>query len=137
MIDSHPSPRLAFVLDRRAARFAFAAWLALVVAVSIGAYAGALPTSLPAVPGADKVGHFFLIGGLVFFLDAALARRDVGRRGVRVPLAAVLVLVPAAIEEYLQRLSPRRSSSFGDYAADVAGVAALTWLSRRFVALRS
>ncbi len=113
-------------------RSGFFAWAALVVAISAGAYTGLLPTSLPSFEGADKIGHFFLIGGLGFFLDGALRRRALTKRPFEIPLAPVAVLVVAGVEEYLQRLSPRRDSSFGDFAADVAGVIALTYLSRWF-----
>ena len=66
-----------------------------------------------------------------FFLDGALRRRMIRIAGLAVPLAAVLFLVPAGIEEFLQRYSIHRSSSLGDFAADVAGVAVFVWLSRR------
>lgn len=120
-------------------RWGFAVQLTLVVLASVGAYTGVLPTQATAIPGSDKVGHFFMIGLLSFFLDgaiaahesdAALARRDVRVLGARVPLAAAAVLLVAGLEEYLQRLSPRRDSSIYDYLADVLGVVALTALSR-------
>ena len=71
-------------------------------------------------------------GLLAFFLDGALGRRALfpGSR-VEVPLAAVAVLAPAAIEEYLQRYSVHRTSSVWDFAADLAGVVVLVTLSRR------
>ena len=111
-------------------RYGFAAHLALVVLVSAGAYAGVLPTSLAGLPGADKVGHFFLIGALGALLDGALARRASRIGPLRAPLGPTVVLIAAGVEEYLQRLSPRRDSSLADYLADVAGVIALTWCSR-------
>jgi VanZ family protein len=67
-------------------------------------------------------------------LDGALGRRSFApARGIpkgAVSLAAVLVLVPVGVEEYLQRFSACRSSSFGDFAADALGVAAGIWVSR-------
>jgi hypothetical protein len=112
-------------------RAGFVAHLALVVAISIGAYTGRLPTSLPAFPHADKLGHAVLIGGLAFFLDGALERRRLFEAWAFPRLAPVLVLLVAGVEEYLQRLSPRRSSDLGDFAADVVGVCFFTWLSAR------
>jgi VanZ family protein len=81
----------------------------------------------------DKVLHFTFAGLLAFFLDGALRRRGIGPGG-RIPLAAVLVLVPAGIEEYLQRYATFRTASLGDFAADVAGVIFFLWLSRRAAA---
>src|SRR5579862_9719199 len=76
-------------------RAGFFVWAALVVATSVGAYTGLLPTSLPSFEGADKIGHFFLIGGLGFFLDGALKRRMIATRWLSLPLAPVLVLTVA------------------------------------------
>lgn len=96
------------------------------------AYAEGLPEIFRVVPQFDKVVHFTVTGLLAFFLDGALGRRALfpGSR-VEVPLAAVAVLAPAAIEEYLQRYSVHRTSSIWDFAADLAGVVVLVTLSRR------
>lgn len=80
----------------------------------------------------DKSIHFSTAGLLAFFLDGALRRRRLFADGpVAVPLAAALVLIPAGIEEFLQRYSAHRQSSIWDFAADVAGVLVLIPLSRR------
>lgn len=110
-------------------------WLGLVatglacVAVSLVAYSEGL--TYGGIPQADKAVHLGFGAGLAFFLDGALKRRVVGTGRIRVPLAALAILVPAGIEEYLQRFSPNRESSFADYAADVVGVALGIWFSRR------
>jgi hypothetical protein len=114
-------------------KIGFVAHLALVVLISVGAYTGRLPTSLPDIPHADKLGHAVLIGGLAFFLDGAMERRRLFEAHAFPRLAPVLVLLVAGIEEYLQRLSPRRSSDLADFAADVVGVCFFTWLSARLV----
>jgi hypothetical protein len=99
------------------------------LAVSLVAYREGL--AYFGIPQADKAVHISIGGALAFFLDGVLRRRtvDVGR--LRIPVAALLILVPAAIEEFLQRYSPNRESSFADYAADLVGVALGVWLSRR------
>jgi len=117
-------------------RAGFAAQLTLVVLVSIGAYAGVLPTALPDVPHLDKLGHALLIGGIAFFLDGAIDHRPLFRGHAFPRLAPVVVLIVAGVEEYLQRLSPRRSSDWADYLADVVGVCFFTWLSLRVDARR-
>ena len=102
--------------------------------LSLLAYVEGIPTTAAGIPQIDKVLHFTIGGMLAFFLDGLLRRRMIPARSkgrVSVPLAAMLILVPAAIEEFFQRYSPNRSSSFGDFAADVAGVALAIWFSRR------
>lgn len=95
------------------------------------AYAERLPEAFR-LPFFDKGVHFAAAGMLAFFLDGALRRRTlVVVSGFAVPLSAALILVPAGIEEYLQRYAVTRTSSLGDFAADVAGVALLITLSRR------
>ena len=105
---------------------------AVAVYLSSLAYAEGLPQVFRVVPQFDKVVHFTVAGLLASFLDGALGRRALfaGSR-LAVPLAAVLVLVPAAIEEYMQRYSTYRTSSIWDFAADLAGVVVLVTLSRR------
>jgi VanZ family protein len=110
--------------------------LGLVVVISVSAYAGVIPTSFAAVPHLDLLGHAILIGGIAFFLDGALGHRGITRESA-LPLAPVIVLAVAGVEEYLQRLSPRRSSSWSDFAADVVGVCFFTWLARRVSERRS
>jgi polysaccharide biosynthesis protein VpsQ len=107
----------------------FAAQSTLVVIISIGAYAGVIPTVFQVVPHLDFAGHFILIGALAFFLDGALGYRELIRGRAFPRLAPVLVLTVAGIEEYLQRLSPRRTSDWLDFLADAAGVCFFSWLA--------
>lgn len=79
------------------------------------AYSGGLP-GFAARHGVDKVLHATAAGTLTFFLARVLAGRAW--------LAAALVLVPLAIDEYMQRYSPLRSSDWGDLAADAVGALA-------------
>jgi VanZ family protein len=65
---------------------------------------------------------------LAFFLDGALALKPLTGS---VRLAPVLVLACAGIEEYAQRFSPRRTSSWSDFAADAVGVALFSWMAGR------
>jgi hypothetical protein len=107
----------------------FAASIVLVVSMSILAYAGRVPAWV-APNDFDKVLHFSMCGALVFFLDRALGGRNAWRGTWAPPLAALLILVPVAIEEYLQRLSPVRSSSIWDFTADAAGAVVMTIFAR-------
>ena len=96
-----------------------AAGIALLLLFNIGSAALLLPL------------RFGLGGALAFALDGVLRRRMLRIGPIAAPLAAILVLVPAGIEEFLQRYSINRTSSFGDFAADVVGVSFFVWLSRR------
>ncbi|MDB4935321.1 MAG: hypothetical protein JWP87_2293 [Labilithrix sp.] len=113
-------------------------WIGVFVVVATAAYLSrvayreGLPPAFDVFPQFDKVLHFLIAGLLAFFLDGALRRRAAFTAfGFRVPLAAALVLVPAGVDELLQRYSMLRTSSIWDFAADVAGVAVLLPLSRR------
>jgi VanZ family protein len=112
------------------------AGFALVIAIAVYmtrlAYAGDLPSAFARIPQSDKAIHFTVTGMLAFFLDGALRRRMIFRGSAfPVPLGAVAILVPAGIEEYLQRYATLRTSSLWDFAADLAGVVVLVSLSRR------
>lgn len=112
-------------------------WLGLVTMLlvsgllSLSAYREGLPAVFERVVHLDKALHFTLAGGLAFFLDGVLRRRVARVGGLAVPLSALALLGPLAVEELLQRFSVNRSSSLGDYLADVAGVSTMIWLSRR------
>jgi VanZ family protein len=100
--------------------------------LSLLAYREGLPELFARVQQFDKVVHFSTAGLLAFFLDGALRRRSaftIG--GFAMPLAALLILVPAGIEEFLQRYSALRTSSIWDFTADLLGVLVLLPLSRR------
>ncbi|MBX3188060.1 MAG: VanZ family protein [Labilithrix sp.] len=112
-------------------------WLGFFVITAIGgyltviAYVEGLPDVFRSFAHFDKGAHFACAGLLAFFLDGALRRRSFSVFGVSVPVAALVVLVPAGVEEYAQRYATFRTSSLWDFAADVAGVAVFIPLSRR------
>jgi VanZ family protein len=118
-------------VTRRLFRLAFALQLGLDFLIGLGAYTGKLPTSLPQVPHIDLLIHAILIGLLGGLLDGSLGFRRVVPRLAFPGVGAVLVLVVAGIEEYAQRFSPRRSSTYSDFFADVVGVLFFSWLARR------
>jgi hypothetical protein len=110
-------------------RRGFVVYSTMVVLIGIGAYAGVLPTSIRFLPHYDLVMHLLLIGGVAFFADGALAHRPLYRGFGSLGGAAVLLV--AGIEEWAQRFSPRRTSSWSDFAADVVGVILFVWAARR------
>jgi VanZ family protein len=100
----------------------------VVVATSIAAYTGRIP-SLFAGHGIDKVLHATMGATLTFLLATVLRGRAV--------LAALLVLAPLATDEYLQRFSAVRSSDWGDLAADVVGALLAVAIHRALSSARS
>ena len=86
-----------------------------------------LPTGAPAIVGGDKGIHFALY--LVLTLLGGRCQRASGARA-SVPsliLWAVIYTAYAAFDEWLQQFTGR-FTSFGDFVADVIGVAAGTAL---------
>jgi hypothetical protein len=116
---------------RRFYRIGLAAHFTLIALIDAGAYLGLIPTKITVVPHYDLFMHFLLVGMFGFFLDGALLHRPI----VRVPffprLGPMIALGLAATEEFLQRLSPRRSSSWSDFAANASGILFCAWLATR------
>jgi VanZ family protein len=112
-------------------RWALALQLLLDVLISVGAYRGILPTRLPQIPHLDLPIHALLIGLLGGLLDGSLGFRRLTPRLAFPRLGAIVVITAAGIEEYLQRFSPRRSSTYSDFIADVVGVLFFSWLAKR------
>jgi hypothetical protein len=85
-------------------------------------------------PGADKAGHFLLIGGGAFFLNISLRVREVSAFGRKFLLGSIIVAVVFTIEEITQMRIPWRTFDYGDLAADYAGIFFFGWLARRVIA---
>ncbi len=108
----------------------FLAAVGCTVLLSVFAYGGGVPEWVGA-HDVDKVLHGTMTFSLTFLLGRVLR--------ARVALAGLLVFVPVATDEYLQRFSLARSSDWADLAADAIGIVlaiALTlglryWRSRR------
>ena len=130
--------------ERRPAARRWLLWpqLALVAVVTQMAYMGLLPRQLLTWPGVDKVLHFSMFGLAAFWLHQWLTA-GAGRSARRWPLPglallAASVLLPfslAAIEEYLQRLSPLRTFDLTDLASDLAGMLVFAALSAALLKL--
>ena len=128
--------------------------LGVVLLVTQMAYLGVLPWRLLAWPNADKVMHFLLFGAVAFWLNLWLNgrgwtmgltnRRAQGRsqdesssmpRRVTVPLAVLLPLTVALVEEGMQSFSALRTASLLDLGADLLGLLFFWWLSRLLLRL--
>ncbi len=106
-------------------RWRFILWpqLGLVTAISLVAYTGALSGGRVAwlgVPGMDKVLHFTLFGLLALGVHLHTRGRTVA--GGRIPLAVLVPLLGATLEELVQATSPHRSADLADLLADLLGM---------------
>lgn len=111
--------------------FAFWFYLAVLMTIIISAYLKVLPVKSSSIPYYDTVGHFVLLGMAAFFGHLALNKRKISVGNISIPLAPLLVVIFCVIDELLQILSPYRSASFYDLAADFVGIAVFYWLAER------
>jgi len=77
---------------------------------------------LHAVPAADKLGHFVLLGtmSLLVNLSMDLKRWRIGGRELLA--GSIIVAILATAEEFTQRFIPTRSFSLLDLAANYLGI---------------
>ena len=103
-------------------RWAWLLWsqVGVLLLASLGAYLGLLRFDLLALPGADKLLHVLLFGGVAFLV--------MGWRAGRSPGAVLAILgLLATAEEALQALSPARSLDPVDLTFTLAGIALFGW----------
>jgi VanZ family protein len=105
--------------------------IAIVIVVSQMAYLDLLPFYLLRWPLADKVIHFLLFGAVVFWLNFWFRGRKLQLGRLAIPLAILLPLAIASLEEGFQALSPLRSADPFDLTSDAAGMLFFWWLSHR------
>jgi VanZ family protein len=109
---------------------AFVIHACLVVTIAVLAYTGHLPVHRLSASHLDLLGHAVLIGLMGMLLDGALGSRPLLSRLPWLGMGPSIIVAVAGVEEILQVLSSRRSSSISDFVADVAGVVLLTALAR-------
>ncbi len=96
--------------------------MAIVSIISQIAYLDILPTYFLRWPMADKVLHFLLFGACVFWLNLWLKGQSIRFGWGTIPIAIILPLSIAMIEEGLQYFSPLRTADLGDLASDLGGM---------------
>jgi len=110
-------------------RWLFWPQMALILLATQMAYLEILPLWLLRWPGADKVLHFILFGGMAFWLNVWLNYRQIKVYGWTLPLAIVLVMAYAITDEALQSFSPVRTVSLADLLSGLSGIIMLGGLS--------
>ena len=96
--------------------------VALVIIISQVAYMGLLPLHLLQWPYADKIMHFLLFGAVVFWLNLWLKGRTIRLGMWGIPVAILVPLTIALLEEGVQAFSPIRSVDIFDLISDLAGM---------------
>jgi hypothetical protein len=107
--------------------------IALALIVTHIAYLNILPLDLLAWPFSDKALHFLLFGAVVFWLNLWFKGRKVGLGLWAIPLAILLPLTIAILEEIAQQFSPVRTADLTDLASDLSGMLFFWWLSNKFI----
>lgn len=108
--------------------------VALVVVITLAAWLGLVHHVVLSLN--DKALHLVLFGAVAFWLalwwEDPLRPGGPARLRARLPLAVVLPLSLALLEELAQTLSPTRTADPGDLACDAAGMV-LGWLAARWL----
>ena len=107
--------------------------IALALLVTQMAYLDILPQALLHLPFIDKLLHFLLIGSIAFWLNLWLRGRAVPLIGWYIPLALLLPLTVALLEEGVQVFSPVRTADLGDLLSDLTGLLFFWWLSQKII----
>jgi len=107
--------------------------IALALLVTQMAYLDILPLHLLAIPYIDKFLHFLLIGSIAFWLNIWFRGRTVSLFRWAVPLALLIPLTIALLEEGAQLYSPLRTAALTDLLSDLAGLLFFWWLSQKLI----
>ena len=91
--------------------------------IIVSAYFGLIPTRLHDIPFYDSAGHFVLYGFWGYFFGNAFDRPIASVANFQIPSGIIVTVIIAAIEEFLQQLSPMRSFSVADLGFGLLGIA--------------
>jgi VanZ family protein len=97
------------------------------------AYLDILPLWALRWPLADKILHFLLIGSIAFWLNIWFRGRTVPLLRWAVPLALLIPLTIALLEEGAQLYSPLRTADLTDLLSDLAGLLFFWGLSQKMI----
>lgn len=100
----------------------FALMFLFVLALTVGADVGVIPTKLFGITYSDKIGHFVLYGTLALLLQLALKRRAFRIGTIAIPLAFLIACALGLADEGQQYFMPHRAFDLKDFAADIIGI---------------
>lgn len=106
--------------------------ISVVFIVTQMAYLNILPYHLLTWPLADKALHFLLFGLVALWLNLWFKGGTVQLRDWAIPLAILLPLSVALLEEGVQHFSPFRTLSLSDLLSDLLGLIFFWWISQQF-----
>ncbi len=106
----------------------FWGYFAVLLTIFILAYLRMIPVKIAKIPFYDTLGHFLLLGLTSYFAHRALGRRMINLFNFAIPLGPFLVGIFAVAEESIQVISPYRTFSFIDMAANLSGIIFFYWL---------
>lgn len=111
--------------------FACSLYLGFLIFISTSAYLKSLQPLLLRIPFADPFMHFLLLGLAAFFSHLALNKRYVMVFGILFPQGPLIIALCCMLDEIVQTLSPKQTSSFLDLIADLAGIILFYFLAER------
>jgi len=85
------------------------------------------------IPGADKLGHFLLMGGFAFTLNLALGLRQFTFARRSWLWGSLIVAVIVSLEELSQAWVPSRTFDLLDLTFDFLGILFFGWLAKKTV----
>lgn len=108
-------------------------FIIVLILIIVIANLGLGPTFFPfmyEISGADKVGHFLLIGILTFLVNIVLNRKMVKLLSRNVLLGSMIIMVIVTIEEFSQIFLQYRAFSLIDLLFDYLGIFVFGYLTR-------
>ena len=108
-------------------------YVAILITISVLAYNHKIPAIITKIPYYDIIGHFLLFGIAALLANRALKRKVIKIFIIFVPLGPAIITLIVFTEEFLQRFSQYRSSSYTDLIADICGILFFYYLDKHLV----
>lgn len=108
-------------------------YILFLVIISSAAYSYGLPKWLDIIPYYDTIGHFVLMGILGILTLLVLQRSIRIRFDINVALAPIAISFISMADEFFQKLSPHRTFSYIDMAANLIGIWTFYFVYRFYV----